>query len=101
MTENALFCMTKTIDRVMTSEIESADLIITKYKNIFPHVAAAIQMSNINGKPPSRGEVIRYIYTDSQHQNPLHRIVAVGDSYNNSGLLYDKEKCKEMLLDVT
>jgi DNA polymerase elongation subunit (family B) len=46
---------------------------LTKYKNIFPHVAAAIQLSNVNGKQPSssKGETIEYIYTDSQHQNPL------------------------------
>ena len=51
--ENALFCVTKTIDKVMTGEIQTQDLVIskqlrmdlTKYKNIFPHVAAAIQLS--------------------------------------------------------
>ena len=60
--ENALFCVTKTIDKIMTGEIETQDLIIskqlrmdlTKYKNIFPHVAAAIQLSNGNGKRPSK-----------------------------------------------
>ena len=73
---------------------------ITKYKNIFPHVAAAIQLSNINGKQPIRGETIEYIYTDSQHQNPLNR-VTIADSDNNFGLNYDREKYKEMLLDAT
>ena len=41
--ENALFCVTKTIDKVMTGEIDPADLIIskqlrmdiTKYKSLF------------------------------------------------------------------
>ncbi|HEX9317388.1 MAG TPA: hypothetical protein VF884_00465 [Nitrososphaeraceae archaeon] len=37
---------------------------ITKYRNIFPHVAAAIQLGN-NGKPPTKGDVIQYVYTDS------------------------------------
>ena len=44
----------------MTGEIETKDLVIskqlrmdiTKYKNIFPHVAAAIQLCNANGKQP-------------------------------------------------
>ena len=106
--ENALFCVTKTIDRVMTGEIEPADLIIskqlrmdiTKYRSLFPHVAAAIQLSKANGKPPSRGETIEYIYTDSQHQNPLNRVATAG-SDNNFGLNYDREKYKEMLLDAT
>ena len=71
--ENALFCVTKTIDKIMTGEIRTQDLVIskqlrmdlTKYKNIFPHVAAAIQLSNVSGKQPSRGDTIEYIYTDS------------------------------------
>ena len=105
--ENALFCVTKTIDKIMTGEIEPADLIIskqlrmdiTKYKTIFPHVAAAIQLSNANGKTPSKGDIIQYIYTDSQHQNPLNRVVTAGVN-DNFGLDYDKEKYKEMLLDA-
>jgi DNA polymerase elongation subunit (family B) len=77
--ENALLCVTKTIDKIMTGEIQIQDLVIskqlrmdiTKYKNIFPHVAAAIQLSNTNGKHPTKGVIIDYIYTDSQHQIPL------------------------------
>ena len=45
--ENALFCVTKTIDKIMTGEIDPKDLIIsnqlrmdiTKYRSLFPHVA--------------------------------------------------------------
>ena len=106
--ENALFCVTKTIDKVMTGEIDSADLIIskqlrmdiTKYRSLFPHVAAAIQLSKANGKPPSKGDIIQYIYTDSQHQNPINRVVTAGWD-RNAGLNYDREKYKEMLLDAT
>ena len=47
---------------------------------------SAIHLANTNDKTPSRDEVIQYIYTDSQHQNPLNRVVAAGDSSNNSGL---------------
>jgi DNA polymerase elongation subunit (family B) len=44
ISENALFCVTKTIDKIMTGEIEAPDLVIskqlrmdiTKYRNIFP-----------------------------------------------------------------
>jgi DNA polymerase elongation subunit (family B) len=107
--ENALFCVTKTIDKIMTGEIDPADLIIskqlrmdiTKYRSLFPHVAAAIQLSKTNGKTPSRGDIIQYIYTDSQHQNPLNRVVTTEDSDNNFGIEYDREKYKEMLLDAS
>jgi hypothetical protein len=48
--ENALICVTKTIDKIMTGEIDRADLIIskqlrmdiTKYRSLFPQVAAAV-----------------------------------------------------------
>ena len=62
-------------------------------------MAASVQLVNSNGKLSSSGDMIQYIYTDSQHQNPLNRIAIAGD--NNFGLNYDKEKYKEMLLDAT
>ena len=107
--EKALLCVTKTIDKIMTGEIQTKDLIIskqlrmdiTRYKNIFPHVAAAIQLGNANGKRPNRNDIIQYIYTDSQHQNPLNRIMAIGDSRDDFDLPnYNREKYKEMLLDA-
>ena len=105
--EEALLCITKTIDKVMTGEIELQDLIISKqlrmniynYRSIFPHVAAAIQLSN--NERVSRGDNIEYVYTDSQHQNPLSRVVPAQFIRNNDSLEYDKEKYKEMLLDAS
>ena len=105
--EEALLCITKTIDKVMTGEIELQDLVISKqlrmninnYKSIFPHVAAAIQLSN--DERISRGDNIEYVYTDSQHQNPLSRVVPAQIIRNNDSLKYDKEKYKEMLLDAS
>ena len=106
--ENALLCVTKAIDKTMTGEIQTQDLIIskqlrmdiTKYKNIFPHVAAAIQLGNANGKRPNRNDVIQYVYTDSQHPNPMNRVVPIGDSNDDFTPNYDREKYKEMLLDA-
>jgi hypothetical protein len=55
---------------------------------------------------PSKGDTIRYIYTDSQHKNPLHRVMPVGSTYESSMVetnpvfSYDKEKYREMLLDA-
>ena len=104
--EEALFCITKTIDKVMTRDIELQDLVISKqlrmnissYRSIFPHVAAAIRLSN--NERVSRGDNIEYVYTDSQHQNPLSRVVPAQFIRNDDCLEYDKEKYKEMLLDA-
>jgi hypothetical protein len=71
---------------------------ITKYKSIFPHVAAAIQLSVLNGKGVASGDDIQYIYTNSQHQNPLNRVIAMTGNIND--ISYDKEKYNEMLLDA-
>lgn len=104
--ENALLCLTKTIDKIMTGEIELKDLIISKqllmdiakYKSIFPNVAAAIQLTNDKGKKPVRGERIKYIYTDSQHQNPLYRVLATDIPQFDSSLNYDKEKIQRSVI---
>jgi DNA polymerase elongation subunit (family B) len=54
---------------------------IIKYKSLFPHVSAAIQLSNKKEKRPSKGDTIKYIYTNSQHKNPLCRVASI-DSIN-------------------
>ena len=105
--ENTLFCVTKTIDKVMTGQIDAADLFIskqlrmdiTKYRFLFPHVPAAIQLTKTSGKPPSKGDIIQYIFTDSQHQNPLNRVITAS-SDTNFGRNYDREKYKGVLLDA-
>jgi DNA polymerase elongation subunit (family B) len=69
--EDALLLVTQAIDKIMTGDgIEQQDLVISKllrngvdnYKSIFPHVAAAIQLSS-HGKSLMKGENIQYIYT--------------------------------------
>jgi hypothetical protein len=45
-------------------------------------------------------DIIRYIYTDSLHQNSLNRVAIAGDSDNNFDLAYDREKYNDMLLDA-
>ena len=47
---------------------------IHKYRSLLPHVSAAIQLSG-EDKHPSNGDIIRFIYTDSQHKNPLCRVI--------------------------
>ena len=74
---------------------------IEKYRSLFPHVSAAIQLSD-EGRYPSKGDTIKYIYTNSHHKNPLCRVVPIRsvDEMNSVKLEYDKEKYKEMLLDA-
>jgi DNA polymerase elongation subunit (family B) len=73
---------------------------IDKYRSIFPHVSAAIQLSNNNsngssGKYPTKGDTIHYIYTNSQHNNPLYIIVPIEnlqEEWKTTLDKYDKEK---------
>jgi DNA polymerase elongation subunit (family B) len=75
---------------------------IAKYKSLFPHVSAAIQLSNDTGKYPMKGDTIQYIYTNSRHNNPLCRVtpIAVENAQAEPLSKYDKEKYKEMILDA-
>src|SRR5918999_5710788 len=110
--ENALLLVTKAIDRIMLGEqdITQENLMVTKllgqniikYKSLFPHGSAAIQLSNKKDKHPSKGDTIKYIYTNSHHKNPLCRVAPIDSSINEKKekLDYDKEKYKEMVLDA-
>jgi hypothetical protein len=64
--------------------------------------ATAIHISNDTGKHPIKGDTIQYIYTNSQHNNPLYRVVpiAIGNAQAKSLSQYDKEKYREMILDA-
>jgi len=61
--DNALLLVTKTIDKVMTGEIEVQDLVVStllrqdidKYRSLFPHVSAAIRLREA-GKSIVRGD---------------------------------------------
>jgi DNA polymerase elongation subunit (family B) len=69
--ENALLLVTKAIDTIMIGgdDVTRNDLVISKllgqnlekYRSLFPHVSAAIQLSN-EDKHPSKGDTIKYIY---------------------------------------
>ena len=70
-------------------------------------MSAAIQLCNNNnnttGKYPITGDTIQYIYTNSQHSNPLCRVVPIEKNVVQATeplLEYDKEKYREMILDA-
>jgi DNA polymerase elongation subunit (family B) len=107
--ENALLLVTRTIDKVMTGEIEVQDLVVSKplsqdidkYMSLFPHVSAAIRLKEA-GKSLIRGENIHYVYTDAQHKNPLCRVtpLALIKQGEEQEQRYDKEKYRDMLLEA-
>jgi DNA polymerase elongation subunit (family B) len=105
--ENALMVITRTIDKIMTGEIQLQDLVVTKklgqgiekYRSLFPHVCAAIQLAN-EGKSTIVGEGVEYIYTNSHHTNPLHRVIPTAFVGQTQHIDYDKEKYRDMLLEA-
>lgn len=79
------------ISQILSATIEN----IEKYRSLFPHVAAAIRL-NLSGVIASRGDIIQYVHTDSNHTDPLYRITPAKLILSKE---YDKEKYLEMLLD--
>jgi DNA polymerase I len=100
--ENALLLVTRTIDKVMTGEIQIKDLVVSKllrqdldkYRNLFPHVSAALRLTEA-GKSLVRGDNVRYIYRDAAHKNPLRRVMPLDLISEEPD--YDKEKYRDML----
>ena len=66
-----------------------------------PHVSAVIQLrSGTDRRYPTKGDTINYIYTNTQHKNPLCKISALETEEDSKTLNYDKEKYREMILDA-
>jgi DNA polymerase elongation subunit (family B) len=107
--ENALLLVTRTIDKVMTGEIDVQDLVVSKilrqdidkYSTLFPHVSAAIRLREA-GKSLGRRKNIQYVHTDAQHKNPLCRVTPIDLIKQGKGQEqnYDKEKYRDMLLEA-
>jgi DNA polymerase elongation subunit (family B) len=101
--QNALTYITHSIDKLMNGEVQITDLVVSKllrqniekHRSLFPHVAAAIRL-NVSGVIANRGDSIQYVYTDSNHTDPLYRITPTKLVSSEN---YDKEKYLEMLLD--
>ena len=103
--EHAMMVITKAIDRIMNAEMSLEELAVSKtlrkavdkYRSIFPHVAAAIQLAS-RGKLVKAGEYINFIFVDSDHHNPLCRVMPC--ELANSNVNFDREKYRDMLLDA-
>jgi DNA polymerase elongation subunit (family B) len=96
--ENVLLVVTRTIDKLMTGEIQLQDLVVTKelghgidkYRSLFPHVSAAIQLAS-EGKSTKVGEGIEYIFTNFGHNNPLYRVIPRALIEQKHTFDYDRE----------
>jgi DNA polymerase elongation subunit (family B) len=66
-----------------------------KYRSIFPHVAAAIQLAS-RGKIVKEGEDVSFIYRDVEHHNPLYRVTPL--ELADANVNFDRKKYREMLL---
>ncbi|MGB7637389.1 MAG: hypothetical protein WBL88_07435, partial [Nitrososphaeraceae archaeon] len=55
-------------------------------------------------KYPTKGDTIQYIYTNSQHNNPLCRVIPIENLQKEVKTTtldnYDREKYREMVLDA-
>ena len=108
--ENALLLITKAIDKIKiggddVAKNDSQSYLVRISMNIeaCSHMSvSAIQLSNEDSHP-SKGDTIKYIYTNSQHKNPLCRVVPVDSAHESNTkeiFSYDKEKYREMILDA-
>ncbi|MCP8308407.1 MAG: hypothetical protein H3Z54_06895 [archaeon] len=103
--ERALRLVTEAIDKVMLGEVPIEELIISKilrrpiakYRSIFPHVSAAIQLAS-KGKKVKEGEFIDFIFVNANHHNPLCRVLAY--ELASSNINHDKDKYRDMILDA-
>lgn len=89
----------------MVGEVPIEELIVSKilqkplarYKSVFPHVSAAIQLAS-RGRKVKEGESVDFIFVDANHHNPLCRVIAY--ELAESKINEDKEKYKDMVLDA-
>jgi DNA polymerase elongation subunit (family B) len=102
----ALNYVVETCDLINSGKVNICDLVISKslrkyvysYHSLFPHVVAAIQMSQ-KGKKLHRGEMINFIYINAKNKNPFRRVVST-DISKNYPKYYDREKYMELVLDT-
>jgi DNA polymerase elongation subunit (family B) len=92
----------ETLDRVLSRDIPISELSISKilrmsvekYRSLFPHVMAAVQLQQ-RQRPTKTGDPVDYVYVDAEALNPMNRVAPL--EYAKS---YDVNKYAEMLLDV-
>jgi hypothetical protein len=92
----------ETLERVLSGDVPIVELRISKvlrmpverYRSMFPHVIAATRLHQQH-KPTKPGDLVEYVYVDSQHTNPTKRVAPAEFAES-----YDLDKYAEMTLDV-
>jgi hypothetical protein len=92
----------ETVEEVLSGHLETSELVVSKslrmpverYRSLFPHVLAAIQLSQ-HEQRVKPGDMVEYVYVDTQQVNPMSRIAPA--KYAET---YDTDKYAEMTLDV-
>jgi DNA polymerase elongation subunit (family B) len=67
---------------------------IDKYRSLFPHVSAAIQLAS-KGKSTTVSDGIEYIFTNAGHNNPLYRVIPTALIEQKQNFDYDKENIEK------
>ncbi len=89
--------------RMLKQELVSIEELVSKtilrrkpsqYKARLPHVAAA-EALEINHNEVGRGDVIKYVYVDSEHKNPFRRVSPAGYQKN-----YDSKKYIKLIREA-
>jgi len=93
----------ETVEKVLSGHLETGELVVSKslrmpverYRSLFPHVLAAIQLRQ-HGQQVKPGDIIDYVYVDTEQVNPMKRIAPA--RYAET---YDTDKYAEITLDVS
>ncbi len=101
---NAIGFVAESIERLVNGEVPVEQLVVSKYlrrslesyDRRFPHISAAVQLSE-HGQKPGAGDRVKFVYVDADHPLPKQR-VAAREIYNERH--YDLEKYREMILNA-
>jgi DNA polymerase elongation subunit (family B) len=92
----------ETVEKVLSGHLETSELVVSKslrmpverYRSLFPHVLAAIQLRQ-HGQRVRPGDMVDFVYVDTEQVNPMSRVAAA--KYAET---YDADKYAEMTLGV-
>lgn len=96
----------ETCSTVRNGKVQLEDLVLSKvltrpleeYRGNLPHVVAAKQLAR-RGRTFSTGEIVDFIYVDTEHSNPLQRVVPASIAKDGT-LKYDRKKYVALIMDA-
>ena len=95
----------ETCSSIRQNRMKPEDLVVSKvlrkpideYKSSLPHVIAAKQLLN-KGRPSESGDVIDFIYVNTEHANPVRRVIP-SSLVGKGGTSYDTEKYVSLVIE--